>query len=355
QSDFRFVHSLEPSTSFSNYRSVAILPESNKIVLDRVLGNVDVSVQKNSMGFLGIKKRTKDEVASLDTKKNDVEKTTLKPHHSSHVHETVSTKKKKPQKKNEIEQTKKTPEEQKKDLERLRQEAKIKEKMADETEKELKKLEIERRKKDKDEKELEEKEMYIPLNPNHLIHELQVKEQEKQMRKELEKQRKDVEEEKLITLEAKQTEKLLKQKQKETKKQEKLKEKQKRLDEKLLRKEIKKHKQTEKHHVKEPMVKEQKSAKHGFFRKKTDDIITPERSLSSHPTKTSPISQPSSSSLSEKHKNTKDEVSFDEDLCKVLLITDNLLSKLPDDVIEAFSQSEDFSLYEKVLNKYRIK
>jgi hypothetical protein len=45
----------------------------------------------------------------------------------------------------------------------------------------------------------------------------------------------------------------------------------------------------------------------------------------------------------------------DEDLCKVLLITDNLLAKLPDDVIEAFSQSEDFSLYEKVLNKYRIK
>ncbi len=358
QSDFRFVHSLEPSTSFSNYQSVAILPESNKIVLDRVLGNVDVSVQKNSMGFLGIKKRTKDEVARLDKQKNNTEITTLKPHHSTHTHETSSAKKKKHQKKTEIEQTKKTPEEQKKELELLKQEAKIKEKMVDEKEKELKRLEIERRKKDKEEKELEkleEKEMYIPLNPNHLVQELQIKEQEKQMRKELEKQRKDVEEEKLITLEAKQTEKLLKQKQKEMKKQEKRKEKQKRLDEKLLSKEIKKHKQAEKHHTKEPKGLKEKSTKHGFFRKKTDDLVTPERSLSPHPAKTSLVSEPSLSVVSEKHKGTKDEVSFDEDLCKVLLITDNLLAKLPDDVIESFAQSEDFSLYEKVLNKYRIK
>jgi hypothetical protein len=36
-------------------------------------------------------------------------------------------------------------------------------------------------------------------------------------------------------------------------------------------------------------------------------------------------------------------------------MTDALLGELPEDVINRFMQSEDFELYEKVMNKYKIK
>jgi len=48
------------------------------------------------------------------------------------------------------------------------------------------------------------------------------------------------------------------------------------------------------------------------------------------------------------------DTAVDEDLIKLLKITDDLLGKLPENVIEEFSQSEDFSLYEKIMKKYEI-
>ena len=51
---------------------------------------------------------------------------------------------------------------------------------------------------------------------------------------------------------------------------------------------------------------------------------------------------------------TKEDAVVDEEIIKLLKITDDLLGKLPDEVIEEFSQSEDFSLYEKVMKKYEI-
>lgn len=45
---------------------------------------------------------------------------------------------------------------------------------------------------------------------------------------------------------------------------------------------------------------------------------------------------------------------IDEDVIQLLKITDDLLGKLPDEIIEEFSQSEDFTLYEKVMQKYDI-
>ncbi|MDG6217865.1 MAG: hypothetical protein QCI00_00300 [Candidatus Thermoplasmatota archaeon] len=48
------------------------------------------------------------------------------------------------------------------------------------------------------------------------------------------------------------------------------------------------------------------------------------------------------------------EVAVDEDIIKLLRITDDLLGKLPDEIIEEFSQSDDFSLYEKVMRKYDV-
>jgi len=54
----------------------------------------------------------------------------------------------------------------------------------------------------------------------------------------------------------------------------------------------------------------------------------------------------------EKHPTT---LELDEDIKKILLMTDTLLGELPEDVINRFMQSEDFELYEKVMNKYKIK
>jgi dipeptide/tripeptide permease len=45
----------------------------------------------------------------------------------------------------------------------------------------------------------------------------------------------------------------------------------------------------------------------------------------------------------------------DEDIKKVLKITDELLGNLPDDVINKFAKSQEFELYERVLNKYKVK
>jgi len=46
---------------------------------------------------------------------------------------------------------------------------------------------------------------------------------------------------------------------------------------------------------------------------------------------------------------------LDDDIKKVLSITDELLAQLPDQVIEDFAASEDFQLYQKVMSKYNIK
>ena len=46
---------------------------------------------------------------------------------------------------------------------------------------------------------------------------------------------------------------------------------------------------------------------------------------------------------------------LDEDIKKLLVITDDLLGELPEEVINKFAQSDDFKLYSKVLSKYKIK
>jgi len=51
----------------------------------------------------------------------------------------------------------------------------------------------------------------------------------------------------------------------------------------------------------------------------------------------------------------KEDFILDEDIKKILLITDNLLGNLPEEIIDEFVKSEDFALYEKIINKYKIK
>jgi hypothetical protein len=109
-------------------------------------------------------------------------------------------------------------------------------------------------------------------------------------------------------------------KEKEQKKQEKRKEKQAKLEEK-------KHKKEEKETLVKQLQKEKEEKKHkkdkkpGLFQKQQE----PQPTL------------------------------LDDDVRKVLLITDDLLGNLPDKVIDEFAQSKEFELYEKVLSRYKNK
>ena len=58
--------------------------------------------------------------------------------------------------------------------------------------------------------------------------------------------------------------------------------------------------------------------------------------------------------FSDKEK-TSQSLEFDEDVKKVLLMTDTLLEELPEDILTDFMHSEDFKLYAKVLNKFKAK
>ena len=51
---------------------------------------------------------------------------------------------------------------------------------------------------------------------------------------------------------------------------------------------------------------------------------------------------------------TQQHESIDQEVIKLLAITDDLLGKLPEDVINEFASSEDFQLYKKVMNRYQI-
>jgi hypothetical protein len=57
---------------------------------------------------------------------------------------------------------------------------------------------------------------------------------------------------------------------------------------------------------------------------------------------------------SNKKSHAPPSMDLDEDLKKVLRMTDSLLEELPDEVINQFVNSEDFILYERVLNKYKV-
>jgi hypothetical protein len=48
------------------------------------------------------------------------------------------------------------------------------------------------------------------------------------------------------------------------------------------------------------------------------------------------------------------EFNVDEETRKILKILDDLLEKLPDEVVDEFAKSDDYLLYEKVLEKYKL-
>jgi len=59
--------------------------------------------------------------------------------------------------------------------------------------------------------------------------------------------------------------------------------------------------------------------------------------------------------IEEKKEYTPKNLNLDEDVAKLLPIIDSLFEKLPEEVVDEFTKSEYFELYEKVLLKYKNK
>jgi len=318
-SDFKFVTDLDEPKDIiyiKNTKSESVDGEESH---SRMLNNQNKSVQNSARGFPLIRFRGKEERVKLKEKntKDKAEKTALKSHNKRI--EIIATKKKK----NGLEKTKKEVEKAKREVEKRKRELEAIERMekeAKEKEKELKRKEMERQKKEKEEKQLKKLEMeqsYIPVDLNHLSEEIKEKEKEEFEREEIEGQKREKEEEKLKKLELKKAKKLAKEKEKELKEKARLEAKKKRLETEHASKEEKKN--------------------IGIFTKKEK----PSSSVSEH-------------SFFGK-KNIEEQPILDDDIRKILLITDNLLEKLPENVIDEFVQSKDFELYERVISKYKIK
>ena len=59
--------------------------------------------------------------------------------------------------------------------------------------------------------------------------------------------------------------------------------------------------------------------------------------------------------IKDKKVPIQQHVSWDEDVEKLLPILDNLFGSLPDEIVDEFTQSNGFKLYEKVMSKYKHK
>jgi len=93
-----------------------------------------------------------------------------------------------------------------------------------------------------------------------------------------------------------------------------------------------------------------------FSKKKNTDSKTEQQT----PTSTTDYSNETTHSAKQQHENAfhqpleKQDGNMDQDVLKLLAITDDLLGKLPEDVISEFASSQDFELYKKVMDRYNI-
>lgn len=189
-------------------------------------------------------------------------------------------------------------------------------------------------------KEIEEKKKELELAEKRAkieAEELKEKKKEKIERKKEEKKLKKLELKK-AKIEAKERERKLREKTKIETKKEKLEAKMALKEEKLKRKlESKKKK----------IGKPEKETESVLKVRKTDDKKKKEKSKSS--------TKGLHHFILGKKEVEKENPILDEDVRRVLRLTDNLLEKLPDEVIDEFVKSDDFALYEKVISKYKIK
>ena len=289
---FKFVRALEEPKDIVYIRDLDQL-EKNDDFHSKMLGGLDKTNQKTAMGFARIKIRSRGERAKL----KDAEK---KPRQTSSSQNIKNVREKKETKKvngftlvkQELEETKKEIEEKKKELE-------LAEKRAKEEAEELKE-----KKKEKLEREKEGK--------------------------------------KLKRLELKKAKMETKEREKKLGEKTKIEAKKKKLEAKMALKEEKLKRKLE---SKKKISKPEKEPAIVLKARKSDDLKKKEKS--------------STTGLHHfilgKREVAEENPILDEDIRQVLRITDNLLEKLPNEVIDEFVQSEDFALYEKVISKYKIK
>ena len=231
---------------------------------------------------------------------------------------------------------------------------------------------------EKKEKDLGKNHSYIPVDFDDKIKNLKEKEQRElekqkdteQNRREKEQKEREIKDKRLQKLEGKKAQLEAKQKQKEEKKalQEKLKKEAK--EKKLLQKNTKKSEETiEKPEVTKKEEKrlqklERKQAKLEAKQKKKQEKEKLIKTLVQDAEEKKHIKKKTKHVECEEIKDSvflnpiepiKEQTFVDEDVIKVLLIADDLLGSLPGDVIDKFTKSEDFKLYEKVISKYKTK
>jgi hypothetical protein len=207
---------------------------------------------------------------------------------------------------------------------------------------------------------LDLKQSYIPvdfdertkeLKEQHLTEEEQKQQQDEKLKKQLEREHEKLEklETKKAKLEEKKQEVVQKQK-KETKKEQHVPK-----PEVLTHQQIKEQKKLERLEARNAKMEERKrkkEEKHALKEKRKQQLLKQKGTNK----KQKPQKEKTAGfSFFKKDKQASTSTELDDDIKKVLLMTDSLLGELPEDVINKFAQSEDFELYERVMSKYKLK
>ena len=212
---------------------------------------------------------------------------------------------------------------------------------------------------DKKQKKLEIEQTYIPVDFEERSKELkeqqnEEEEQKQQLEQKIHKQL-EREHEKLEKLETKKA--ILEEKKQELKQKEKKphkKEPQLARTKRDLKKQEKEQKRLQRLELRQARIEEKRRKKEEKralkIKQKQQHLKSKGKEKPQKPTK----QKTESKSLFKKEKHPI-SLELDEDIKKILLMTDALLGELPEDVINRFAQSEDFELYEKIMNKYKIK
>lgn len=362
-----------------------IPPENEQTVNNNIqswmLGNQDKSSQKSVMGLGRIKVRTKDRTSNKKTGKTENTQKNINGVTKTQI-ELEKSKEEIESRKRALEEAKKLEKAKEEELKRKREEKKKEEKFKEiEAKKRLKQEKLRAEEEEKAEK-LREKELRLQeiekqkqekikaierkkaeqLKAKELIELEKQKQKEEQLKniegektekeKEIELKKMEMQKQKEEQLKNKETKKLEKQKHKELEKLEK----EKRIEEQI--KNIEKEK-AEKQRKKE-LEKLEKEKQKELERKKKEE----EKSKSKEPDKKDVESiaeeepeetPPTMDKFVKVDEEKEEKPHLDDEVEKLIPIIDELLEKLPDEVIDEFAQSEDFVLYEKVVTKYKRK
>jgi hypothetical protein len=212
--------------------------------------------------------------------------------------------------------------------------------------------------------EIEDSHKSLNLNKNEQEKQQNLIQKKKQMelkQQEKEKRIKEKEDKKNKKLEAKKTLKEEKEKQKLARIEEKEKKKNLLVEEKKKKSQERELEKANKNLTKKQKLQKKEKKPLQLFRKEKKKIeenkipIESKQETLGNEQQISEIKQDPKKEEFKEKINQPEQTFLDEDIKKLLIITDDLLSKLPDEVIDEFAKSEDFKLYSKVFNKYKLK